>query len=128
MLGKIKIIGVEPEAAPTLYKALEAGRPVDTEAGGIAADSLAPRRVGELMFPIAQRYVERVVLVTDDAICKAQEALWKVLRVVTEPGGAAAFAALSSGRYKPQVGERVGILVCGGNTGAVDFNITSLTL
>lgn len=126
--GKIKIIGVEPEAAPTLYKALEAGRPVDTEAGGIAADSLAPRRVGELMFPIAQRYVERVVLVTDDAICKAQEALWKVLRVVTEPGGAAAFAALSSGRYKPQVGERVGILVCGGNTGAVDFNITSLTL
>ena len=79
------------------------------------------------MFPIAQRYVERVVLVTDDAICKAQEALWKVLRVVSEPGGAAAFAALSSGRYKPQAGERVGILVCGGNTGAVTFN-TSLTL
>lgn len=119
--GRIKILGVEPEAAPTLYRALEAGRPGDAEAGGIAADSLAPRRVGELMFPIAQRYVDRVVLVTDDAIQGAQKALWKVLRVVAEPGGAAAFAALSSGRYRPAAGERVGILVCGGNTTAVDF-------
>lgn len=120
--GSIKIVGVEPEAAPTLYRALEAGRPVDAEAGGIAADSLAPRRVGELMFPIAQRYVDRVVLVTDNAIRDAQEALWKVLRVVAEPGGAAAFAALSSGRYTPAAGERVGVLVCGGNTTAVAFN------
>lgn len=120
--GKVKIIGVEPEAAPTLYKAFKAGRPVDAEAGGIAADSLAPRRVGELMFPIAQRYVERVVLVTDDAIRQAQLALWKVLRVVSEPGGAAALAALTSGQYQPQAAERVGILVCGGNTAAVNFN------
>ena len=120
--GKIKIIGVEPEMAPTLHKALEAGRPVDAEAGGIAADSLAPRRVGELVFPVAQRFVERVVLVTDDAIREAQEALWRILRVVAEPGGAAAFAALLSGRYKPQTGERVGVVVSGGNTVAVDFN------
>jgi threonine dehydratase len=120
--GNIKIVGVEPEAAPTLSQALEAGWPVDAEAGGIAVDSLAPRRVGDLMFPLAQRYVDRVVLVTDDAIREAQETLWKVLRVVAEPGGAAAFAALSSGRYKPAAGEWVGVLVSGGNTVAVDFD------
>jgi len=120
--GTITIIGVEPEAAPTLSTALTAGRPVDAEAGGIAADSLAPRRVGELMFPLAQRYVARVVLVTDDAMREAQQALWQGLRIVAEPGGAAAFAALLSGRYTPATGERVGVLVCGGNTVAVDFN------
>jgi threonine dehydratase len=119
--NRIKIVGVEPEAAPTLHNALEAGRPVDSPAGGIAADSLAPKRVGELMFPIAQNFVSGVILVTDDAIQRAQQALWKVLRIVAEPGGAAAFAALLSGRYKPQRGERVGVLVCGGNTAAVDF-------
>ena len=119
--GSTRIIGVEPAAAPTLYRALQAGHPVDAEAGGIAADSLAPRRVGELMFPFAQKYVERVVLVSDKAILQAQAALWNVLRVVAEPGGAAALAALLSGEYKPKAGERVGVLVCGGNTTAVDF-------
>ena len=119
--GAVDIIGVEPEAAPTLSRALAAGRPVDAEAGGIAADSLAPRRVGELMFPIAQRYVSRVVLVSDEAIRSAQEALWRIVRVVAEPGGAAALAALLSGRYRPEPEERVGVLVSGGNTTAVDF-------
>lgn len=119
--GRINVIGVEPEAAPTLWNALKAGHPVDSEAGGIAADSLAPKRVGELMFPIAQKYISKVVLVSDDAIQQAQETLWKTFRVVTEPGGAAASAALLSGRYKPKRGERVGILVCGGNTSAVNF-------
>ena len=120
--GRINIIGVEPEAAPTLTRALEAGHPVDAEAGGIAADSLAPRRVGELVFPLAKKHVRNVVLVTDDEIRKAQEALWRVLRIVAEPGGAAAFAALFSGRYRPEPEERVGVLVSGGNTVAVDFN------
>ncbi len=119
--GKIAVVAVEPEAAPTLTRALEAGRPVDAEAGGIAADSLAPRRVGELMFPIARRYVNRVVLITDDAIQKAQEALWTVVRIVAEPGGAAALAAVLSGQYRPKPNERVGVLVSGGNTTAVDF-------
>jgi threonine dehydratase len=114
--GRVKIISVEPEKSPTLYKALEAGKPVDAEAGGIAADSLAPKRVGELMFPLAQRYIERAVLVTDEAIQDAQRVLWKTLRVAAEPGGAAAFSALISGRYKPEAGERVGVVVCGGNT------------
>src|SRR5262245_7633009 len=80
--GAIKIVGVEPEAAPTLKAALDAGRPVDAEAGGIAADSLAPRRVGELMFPIARAYVDCVALVSDAAIRRAQDALWSTLRVV----------------------------------------------
>jgi threonine dehydratase len=119
--GRIKIVGVEPEQAPTLTRALEAGRPVDAEAGGIAADSLAPRRVGELVFPIIRRYVEKTVLVSDDAIRDAQRRLWQTLRVVAEPGGAAALAALTSGRYVPDPNERVGVLICGGNTTAVDF-------
>ncbi|MFO0761212.1 MAG: threonine/serine dehydratase [Byssovorax sp.] len=120
--GKISIIGVEPETAPTLTRAMEAGRPVDAEAGGIAADSLAPRRVGELVFPIVERHVTSVCLVTDDAIRAAQRALWSSFRIVAEPGGAAATAALISGRYRPKPGERVGVVVSGGNTTAVDFD------
>jgi threonine dehydratase len=116
-----RLVGVEPELAPTLASALAAGRPVDAEAGGIAADSLAPRRVGELMFPLARRHVERVVLVPDDAIRAAQESLWQVLRIVAEPGGAAALAALLSDAYRPGEDERVGVVICGGNTTAVDF-------
>ena len=119
--GKIKIIGVEPETAPTLFNAMRAGKPVDSEAGGIAADSLAPKRVGELMFPIAQKFVEQVVLVTDDAIRDSQRALWRTMRVATEPGGAAAMSAILSGAYAPEKNEKLGILVCGGNTTAVDF-------
>jgi threonine dehydratase len=119
--GSVKVVGVEPELAPTLTEALKAGRPVDAPAGGIAADSLAPRRVGELMFPIARAHVARVVLVSDEAIRRAQDALWSVVRIVAEPGGAAAFAALLGGVYVPAAGERVGVVVCGGNSTAVDF-------
>jgi len=119
--GRIPLIGVEPEAAPTLTRALEAGKPVDAPAGGIAADSLAPKRVGELVFPIAQRYVTRTALVTDDAIQSAQRALWKTLRIVAEPGGAAALAALLSGAWVAKPGEKIGVLLCGANTTAVSF-------
>jgi threonine dehydratase len=122
--GRIRIVAVEPELAPTLHDALAAGMPVDAPAGGIAADSLAPRRVGALMFPIAQCFVERAVLVSDDAIREAQQKLWSALRIVAEPGGAAALAALISGRYRPAPGERVAVLLCGANTTAVDFGRT----
>jgi threonine dehydratase len=118
---RVRVVGVEPERAPTLTRALAAGEPVDAPAGGIAADSLAPRRVGALMFPIARALAGGTVLVTDEAIVAAQEALWTGLRVAAEAGGAAAFAALLSGRYVPRRGERVGVVVCGGNTSAVDF-------
>jgi threonine dehydratase len=120
--GRIKIIAVEPEASPTLERALAAGRPVDAEVGGIAADSLAPRRVGKLMFPIAQRHVERVVLVSEEAIRQAQKALWSTIRIVAEPGAATPFAALLSGRYRARPDEKVGVLISGGNTTAVDFD------
>lgn len=85
------------------------------------SDSLAPKRVGELMYPIAQQYVHSVVLVSDSAILNAQRVLWDLVRVAAEPGGAAAFAALLSRMYVPQNGERVGVLICGGNTEAVQF-------
>jgi threonine dehydratase len=119
--GRIRIVAVEPEGAPTLWRAFAAGRPVDAETEGIAADSLAPKRVGELMFPIAQAFVERPVLVSDDDIRAAQRALWDTVRVVAEPGGAAAFAAVLSGKYALAPDERAAVLVCGANTTAVRF-------
>jgi threonine dehydratase len=119
--GRIPVVGVEPEEAPTLTHALAAGEPVDAPAGGIAADSLAPKRVGSLMFPIAQRYMAGTVLVTEEAIRESQRALWKTMRIVVEPGGAAALAALTSGALKPKAGETVGVLLCGANTGAVQL-------
>src|SRR5450631_984830 len=119
--SKTRVIAVEPEGAPTLADALKAGRPVDAPTGSVAADSLAPKRVGELMFPIAQAHVERVVLVTDHAIRTAQKVLWGSLRLVVEPGGCTAFAAILSGAYQPAEGERVGVVVSGANTTAVSF-------
>jgi len=119
--GRVRVVGVEPEDAPTLSLALRAGAPVDAPAGSIAADSLAPRRVGELMFPIARRNVDRVVLVSDAELAAAQQALWQRARIVAEPGAAAAFAALLCGAYAPRPGERVGVVVSGANTSAVAF-------
>jgi threonine dehydratase len=120
--GRVRIVAVEPEGAPSLHMAMAAGHPVDAPQGGIAADSLAPRQVGALMFPLARAHVDRVALVTDDAIRNAQHLLWDRLRIVAEPGGAAALAALSSSASVPSKGERVAVLVCGGNTTAVDFS------
>lgn len=117
--GRIKIVGVEPEGAPTLHMALAAGRPVDAPQGSIAADSLAPKQVGALMFPIARQLVATVALVSDEAIAKTQGLLWESLRIVAEPGGAVALSALVAGAYRPVPGERVGVIICGGNTGAL---------
>ncbi|MER8629522.1 threonine/serine dehydratase [Mesorhizobium opportunistum] len=119
--GRIRIVAVEPEGAPTLHRAFEAGHPVDAPTEGIAADSLAPKRVGEMMFPIAEAFVERSILVSDDDIIAAQKALWNSVRIISEPGGAAAFAAILSGRYAPASGERVAVLVCGANANPANF-------
>ncbi|QND56926.1 threonine/serine dehydratase [Mesorhizobium huakuii] len=119
--GRIRIIAIEPEGAPTLHRAFEAGHPVDAPAEGIAADSLAPKRVGEMMFPIAEAFVERSILISDDDIIAAQKALWNRVRIISEPGGAAAFAAILSGRYTPTPGERVAVLVCGANANPANF-------
>src|SRR5205814_520577 len=118
---RTSVVGVEPELAPTLTRALEAGKPVDAPAGGIAADSLAPRRVGERVFPIVRQNVKQVVLVTDEAIANAQRALWSTLRVAAEPGGAAALAALLSQRFQAPAGSRIAVVISGGNTSAVSF-------
>lgn len=117
----VKVIGVEPEHAPTLTKALEAGEPVDAETGSIANDSLAPKRIGARVLPILQKHLDHVLLVTDEEIRRSQEALWSVARVVVEPGGAAAFASLLARKYVPAKGERVAVVLSGGNTNAVQF-------
>jgi threonine dehydratase len=117
----VRVIGVEPEGAPTMTEALAAGRPVDAATGSVAVDSLAPRRVGELTFQVISQRVHAVVLVSDDAILQAQQALWERLRIVGEPGGCAALAALLSGRYVPGPGESVAVVISGANTGAVSF-------
>jgi threonine dehydratase len=119
--GRVKLVGVEPELAPTLTRAFAAGAPVDAPAGGIAADSLAPRRIGQRVFPIVRAHVSEVVVIGEEEIVRAQEVLWRAARVVAEPGGAAAFGALLSGRYRPRTDERVGVVVSGGNTVGVSF-------
>jgi threonine dehydratase len=119
--GRARVVGAEPEDAPTLTAALEAGCPVDAAMGSVAVDSLAPRRIGELTFPIIVNYVSEAVLVSDDAILRSQEMLWDQLRLVAEPGGCAALAALVSGQYRPAPGETVAVVISGANTTAVGF-------
>jgi threonine dehydratase len=119
--GAVRIIGVEPEGAPTMTAALAAGGPVDAATGSVAIDSLAPRQVGDLTFDVVSRHVHSVVLVSDEAILGAQQLLWERLRVVAEPGGCAALAALLSGRYRPEADEHVAVVLSGANTAAVDF-------
>jgi threonine dehydratase len=120
---RVRVISVEPERAPTLYKALAARQLVDVEVGGVAADSLGARRVGELMFPIAQKFVPQTLLVTDEQIVEAQRILWQQLRLIAEPGGATALAALLSGAYRPHAGERVGVVLCGSNADLSSFHV-----
>jgi threonine dehydratase len=112
---RAKVVSVEPERAPTLFRAMEEGAPVDVEVGGAAADSLGARRLGEVPFAIAREHVDERLLVSDEEIGAAQRALWRDLRVATEPGGATALAPLLSGRYVPGKGERVGVVICGAN-------------
>lgn len=120
---RVRVVGVEPERAPTLHKSLAVGQVVDVETGGVAADSLGARRVGELMFPIAQKFVQHSLLVSDEQIIEAQRVLWQQLRLIAEPGGATAFAALLSGVYKPRPGERVGVVLCGSNADLSSFHV-----
>jgi threonine dehydratase len=114
--GSASIVSVEPEGCPTLHAALKAGKPVDVTTSGVAADSLGAKRCGGLMFQVAQRYVAEAALVSDSAIQAARRFLWDRYRLVTEPGGATATAALLSGAWKPPAGARMGIIVCGANT------------
>ncbi|GCF09423.1 threonine/serine dehydratase [Dictyobacter arantiisoli] len=110
-----RIIGVESEGTASMFSALQVGHPVDVRVSGVVADALGARRVGEIAFSIAKQFVERVVLVSDEAILRGQQSLWNDLRLVVEPSAAACVAALQTGVYQPQPDERVGIILCGGN-------------
>lgn len=114
--SRIQVISVEPEGCPGLHDALAAGRPVPAPVGGLAADALGARQVGDRMFTVARQHVARAVLVSDDAIRAAQRSLWESCRLIAEPGGATALAALLSGVFVPPPDAVVGVLVCGANT------------
>jgi threonine dehydratase len=122
--GRVKVVGVEPEGSRALHAALEADKPVDVTVKSIAADSLGAKRIGELDFDIAKSFVSGVALVEDGAIAEAQRRLWAEYSIITEPGGAAAFAAIISGAYRPEPHERVGVLVCGSNADLSAFAMT----
>lgn len=112
----VQVVSVEPEGCPTLATALREGRPVPCPVGGLAADSLGARQVGQLAFAVAKDHVADTVLVTDAAIHDAQRRLWNALRLVAEPGGATALAALTSGAWVPPKDARVAVVLCGSNT------------
>ena len=113
--GRVRVVSVEPATSRCLHAALEAGEPVPVEVRGVAADSLGAAKLGEVAWESVRRYVERAVLVDDDDIRAAQRAIWDGLRLVAEPGGAAALAALRAGAYVPAAGERVAVVICGAN-------------
>ena len=113
--GRVKVVAVEPTLCPTYNRALRARMPVDVETGGIAADSLGCRRIGEVPFSVLLPGVGDSVLISDEQIRDAQTVLWEKLRIASEPGGATAFAALASGAYVRAPGERVAVIICGGN-------------
>jgi len=115
--GRVRVVAVEPRSAPTLAAALDAGRPVDVEVGGVAKDSLGARRIGSICFDVATRTPGLVSLLVSDAdIVAARAQLWSDTRIVSEHGAATAYAALTSGGYLPAAGERVVTVVCGANT------------
>jgi len=114
--GRCRVVAVEPARCPTLHQALDAGAPVDVEVGGVAADSLGARRIGRVCFDIARRTGMRSLLVQDDAIVAARRLLWEEFRVTAEHGGATALGALLSGVHPQSDGERLAVVVSGGNT------------
>jgi threonine dehydratase len=112
---RVRVVGVEPHSSCSMHAALAAERPLTVEVGGVAVDSLGPRRVGDVPFGLCRESLADAVLVPDEAIVAAMRALWEELRIVAEPGGATALAALLSGAYQPAAGERVCVIVSGGN-------------
>ena len=113
--SRAHVVALEPERAPTLHSARAAGRPVDVDVGGIAADSLGARRIGDIAWQVAQQHVHASLLLTDDAICAAQQWLWRELKLAVEPAAALGLAALQSGAYRPREGETVALILCGAN-------------
>lgn len=119
----LRIVAVEPERAPTMNAARAAGSPVDVEVGGIAADALGARRLGSIAAEVTDRYVRDSLLVPDTAIRQAQLVLWEELRLLAEPGGVTALAALLCGAYVAAPGERVGVIICGANLDPASWTV-----
>ncbi|MQY04172.1 threonine/serine dehydratase [Actinomadura macrotermitis] len=119
--GRAQVIGVEPETAPTLNRALRTGGPADVAVSGVAADSLGATRLGDIAYAVAARTGVRSLLVDDEAIIAARRELWTRHRLVVEHGTAAALAALRTGAYRPAPGERVVVVLCGANTDPSDL-------
>ncbi|AMM26605.1 threonine dehydratase [Variovorax sp. PAMC 28711] len=117
-----RVVALEPERAPTLFRAREAGEPVDVEVGGVAADSLGAKRIGALAWGITQQQVRDALLLPDEAIRAAQLWLWKALKLAVEPAAALPLAALQTGVYAPRPGERVCLIVCGANVDPSTLN------
>ena len=113
--GRVRVVSVEPETSQCLRAALHAGAPIEVEVAGLAADSLGARRVGQVPWDVVRRYVDEAVVVADDAIRATQRAIWDELRLISEPGGATALAAIRTGAYRPTRGERVAVVLCGSN-------------
>ena len=112
---RARVVALEPEKAPTLFRTREAGEPVDVDVGGIAADSLGARRIGAISWEITQKYVQDALLLSDESIRAAQQWLWKELKLAVEPAAALPLAALQTGAYVPREGEKVCLIVCGAN-------------
>jgi threonine dehydratase len=119
--GTARVVGVEPENCPTLNAALAAGKPVDVAVGGVAADSLGATRIGTIAWEVAQRAQVGSVTVTDEDVVRSRRRLWDDYRLVVEHGAATAIAALWSGRYVPEEGARVAVILCGANTSPGDL-------
>ncbi len=112
---RARVVALEPEHAPTLFRAREAGRPVDVAVGGIAADSLGARRIGDLAWAATQAHVRDALLLPDELIREAQLFLWTHFKLAVEPAAALPLAALRSGRYQPRADEKACLIVCGAN-------------
>ena len=110
-----RVVALEPERAPTLFRAREAGHPVDVDVGGVAADSLGARRIGDIAWDITQCHVRDALLLPDDKIRHAQLWLWKEMKLGVEAAAALPLAALQTGAYVPVEGEKVCLVICGAN-------------
>lgn len=110
-----RVVALEPELAPTLHRARQAGEPVDVAVSGVAADSLGAKRIGAIAWEVTQRYVKDALLLPDAAIRAAQLALWKQFKLAVEPAAALGLAALQTRAYVPQPDETVCLVLCGAN-------------
>jgi len=113
--SSIRLVGVEPEGAPGMTRALAAGKPVRMDSVDTIADGLAPPFVGELNLQHVRSQVEQVVLVSDDEIRMALRLLLERCKLGAEPSGAAALAALLAGKIEVPPDSEVVAVVSGGN-------------